>query len=201
MSDQLQELLQRIYNDGVKKAQEEAQEIREAAETQAKDLIDKAKTEAEEIVASARKAADDLRLNTDSDIKLGAQHTLSVIKQKVTEVLLNSAIEKPIKESFQNPQFLQDLILEVVKAWHNSPDTIRLILPEQLQQQLDDLLQQSIPGVMGDKIKVDFSPLMKDGFTIEPMDGTYKLSFTDDDFVNLFRSYLRPRTAKLLFTE
>jgi len=201
MSDQLQELLQRIHNDGVKKAQDEAQEILEAAETQANDLIAKAQAEAEQIIANARRTADDLHKNTDSDIKLGAQHTMSVIKHKITEVLLNTAIEQPVKESFQAQSFLRDLILEVVKAWHSSSDSIRLILPEQLQNKLDDLLRQSIPDALSRQIKVEFSPQMKDGFAIEPQDGTYKLSFTDADFVNLFRSYLRPRTAKLLFKD
>jgi V/A-type H+-transporting ATPase subunit E len=40
---------------------------------------------------------------------------------------------------------------------------------------------------------------MKKGFEIAPVDGTYKLSFSDEDFANLFKTYLRPRTKELLF--
>jgi V/A-type H+-transporting ATPase subunit E len=41
---------------------------------------------------------------------------------------------------------------------------------------------------------------MKAGFQIIPKDGSYKLSFTDKDFENFFKQYLRPRLMKLLFT-
>jgi len=201
MSDQLQELLQRIHSEGVEKAKGEAKEILDAAQEKAILMINNAETEAEKILAAARKASEDIQKNTESDMKLSAQHTMSVVKQKITDVVLTRIIELPAKESFNQHQFLQELIIEVVKAWRENSDSIRMVLSESLQKQLNQWLDQTIPSVLGTKIKVEFNPLMKNGFAIEPVDGTYKLSFTDEDFINLFRSYLRPRTAKLLFEE
>ncbi|NLO11970.1 MAG: V-type ATP synthase subunit E, partial [Candidatus Cloacimonetes bacterium] len=40
---------------------------------------------------------------------------------------------------------------------------------------------------------------VKNGFNLVPADGGYKLSFTDEDFANLFKGYLRPRTSQILF--
>lgn len=40
---------------------------------------------------------------------------------------------------------------------------------------------------------------MKQGFIIAPEDGTYKIKFEGDDFANLFKNYLRPRTKEILF--
>jgi len=40
---------------------------------------------------------------------------------------------------------------------------------------------------------------MDKGFQIGPKDGSYKVSFTDEDFKNFFKDYLRPGLIELLF--
>jgi V/A-type H+-transporting ATPase subunit E len=40
---------------------------------------------------------------------------------------------------------------------------------------------------------------MKSGFKVGPADGSYVISFTDEDFNNFFKAYLRPKSTELLF--
>ncbi len=40
---------------------------------------------------------------------------------------------------------------------------------------------------------------MKGGFRIAKTDDSYQISFTDEDFVTFFQSYLNERTNELLF--
>ena len=40
---------------------------------------------------------------------------------------------------------------------------------------------------------------MKGGFKIGPADGSYKISFSEDDFENFFKSFLRPKTIEMLY--
>jgi len=42
---------------------------------------------------------------------------------------------------------------------------------------------------------------MKSGFKIGPADESYLISFTDEDFTNFLKGYLRPKTSQLLFEE
>jgi V/A-type H+-transporting ATPase subunit E len=201
MSDQVQNLLQRVYEEGVNKAKEEAAKILESAKKEAEEITSKAGAAAEDILKSAQKKADDLHKNTNSDLKMAAQQTMSVIKQKLAELILSEAFEKSVTAAFDDQEFIKKLITETLQAWKASMSEGTLLLSEKLRADLDTYFLKSLPDVFGGELKVDFSPLMKEGFSLYPSDGTYKLSFTDEDFTNLFKSFLRPRTNQLLFKD
>ena len=74
-----------------------------------------------------------------------------------------------------------------------------ITISETLKPLLDEFYLKSLKELFDNKLQIDFSPTMKKGFEIAPADGTYKLSFSDEDFANLFKTYLRPRTKELLF--
>jgi V/A-type H+-transporting ATPase subunit E len=54
---------------------------------------------------------------------------------------------------------------------------------------------------MNKGLEFSFSPDVRTGFKIGPADGSYLISFTDDDFLNFLKAYLRPKTSHLLFGE
>ena len=199
MSDQLQDLLQRVYGEGVNKAKAEAEAILEKAKAEAENILTNAKTEADKTIAEAQKEAADIAKNTDSDLKMAAQNTLSAVKQKLTEVLLSEAFDPKLKEAASDADFVKKLILEMVSVWKESGGTVTI--SKSLESKLDQHFAQSLSSSAGKGLKVEFSPQMKNGFAISPADGTYKLSFTDEDFSNLFKSYLRPRSNKILFKQ
>jgi V/A-type H+-transporting ATPase subunit E len=197
MSDQLQDLLQKVYDEGVAKARAEADAILEKARADAEAIMAKAGAEAEKTVADAKKKAEDLSKNTDSDLKMAAQNTLSAVKQKLTDVFLAEAFDTKLREGFSDPQFLGKLIMEIVSAWKESGGSITI--SQSMEGKLGDAFLASLKDSAAKGLKVEFAPQMKSGFAISPADGSYKLSFTDEDFANLFKSYLRPRSNKILF--
>ena len=50
-------------------------------------------------------------------------------------------------------------------------------------------------------LEIDFSEKIKGGFKIGPKDGGYLVSFSDADFDQFFKQYMRPRLISLLFEE
>ena len=199
MNDQLQELLTRVYDEGVDKAKAEAEKILAEAKTKAEALLSEAQNQAQKTIADADHKAEELRKNSTSDIKLASQHSISALKNKITDLILQSVFDKDAKAAFGDAEFIKKLILEVLEGWKKDHADGALVLAESLQSKLDEHFLTSLKAVLNNKLKVDFSPVMKDGFTISPADGTYKLSFTDEDFTNLFKSFLRARTQALLF--
>ncbi|MDI9529396.1 MAG: hypothetical protein QM233_05635 [Candidatus Cloacimonadota bacterium] len=197
MSDQLQDLLKRVYEEGVSKAQSEADEIKQSAQAQASEIIQNAKDEAEKIIAEAQKNAAELGSNTESDLKMAAQHTISAVKQKLTDVFLSNAFDQPLKESLGEVKFVQQIIMEIVSTWKESGG--KITISKSMEGKLDEFFLKSIKSDTAKGLSIDFSPQMKSGFSVSPADGSYKLSFTDEDFANLFKSYLRPRSNQLLF--
>jgi V/A-type H+-transporting ATPase subunit E len=100
----------------------------------------------------------------------------------------------------QDGAFLQKLILEVLSKW-SPQSSLVLTVPESRKNELDTFFNTSVKSVFAGTLKIDYSPIMKNGLAVAPADGTYKLSFTDEDFANFFKSYLRPKAAQILFGE
>jgi len=197
MNDQLNDLLQRVYDEGVNKAKAEAEDILAKAQSEADGILAAAKTQAEKTMEAAKLEAQNLKQNSESDLRASAQSTLSAVKQQLTEALLNQAFDPGLKAATSDPELVKSLILEVVSAWKESGGTVTV--SKNLESKLEGILKQALPQAAAQGLKVDFSPAMKNGFSIAPADGSYKLSFTDEDFANLFKSYLRPRSNSILF--
>ena len=201
MSEKLQGLLQRIHEEGVAKAREEARQILEEAQAQADELLKKAEADAAAVVESAKKKAEELDRNTRSDLKMGAQHLMTSLKQRITNLVLAKAVDERIGASFRENDFVKKLILETLKLWPERGQALNLTLPAAVQKDLEKWAKTALKDVLDGEVRVDFSPAMKNGFSVAPADGTYKISFTDEDFATLFRSMLRPRVQRLLFGE
>lgn len=199
MNDQLQDLLTRVYEEGVAKANGEAERIIAEAKSKAEELLLSANTEAEIKLNEADKKAAELKKNTDSDLHMATNHSLSAVKQKITELILSQSLNAIINEVFSETEFMKKLILEAVNGWKSKADSGTIVISEAMKPKLDDYFLKSLKDIFAGKLNVDFSPTMKNGFMISPADGTYKLSFSDEDFANLFKSYLRPRTKEILF--
>ncbi len=200
MNDQLQDLLKRVYEEGVAKAKAEADTILEQANSNAQQIINNAERQAQEIVAKAEKNAADLKKNTDSDLQMAANHSLSAVKQKITDLILNQSLNTKIGEAFNDVEFMKKLIMEAVSAWKSNFEAGTLTISESMKPQLDEYFISSIKSLFKSEFVVDFSPVMKKGFQISPQDGTYKLVFSEDDFANLYKVYLRPRSKDILFS-
>ena len=199
MNDQLQDLLKRVYDEGVAKANAEAEKILESAKTEASGIVEKAKAEAELALKAAQKQAEDIKKNTDSDLTMAANHSLSAVKQKITELVLSQALGNKLSSAFSDAEFVKKLIMEALNTCKANAASGSIVISEALKPLLDDFFLKSLKDIFDGKLQVDFSPVMKNGFQISPVDGTYKLSFTDEDFANLFKTYLRPRTKEILF--
>jgi len=199
MNDQLQDLLKRVYEEGVAKANAEAEKIISQAKEQAENTVSQAKAEAERILKDAEKRAADLKKNTESDLNMAYNHTLTALKQKITDLVLSEALNTKLNEAFNDTEFVKKIILETLTAWRENASSGTIIISEKMKPHLDEFYIKSLKDIFDGKLKVDFSPVMKQGFIITPEDGTYKIKFEGDDFANLFKSYLRPRTKEILF--
>lgn len=199
MNDQLQDLLTKVYEEGVAKAKAEAARILEAATAEAEDLKAKAKTEAENIVSVASKKAQDITTNSSSDLKTAAAHSMASLKTKITELILDTAFKGDVKAVMNDPEFVKQTLLSVLEGWKKDHSDAAIVISPELKARLDENFLSRLKAILDGKLNIDFSPVMKNGFTISPQDGSYKLSFTEEDFSNLFKSFLRPRTQALLF--
>lgn len=204
MQTKLQELTDKIYQEGVAEANKEAEKILSKAKKDAQSHIAKAKKEAEELMAHAEKDAEELKKNTLNELQLSARQALSDLKQKVVSLIETKTIKPETSKAFKNEDFILDVIKTIVENWNpesGEPVQLEAILPKSQQKDIQAYFKTKAGAVLDKQLEVSFSDKIKNGFKIGPKDGGYQVSFSDDDFENFFQAYLRPRLIELLFKD
>ena len=202
MQDKLQELTDRLYNEGLSKGKQDAEELLQKAQTEADGIIAQAKAEAKRIIAQAEKDAEELKTKVAADVKMAATQSIAVTKQEIEKMVVTKTATEGVKANMGNVDFVKELITSVVKAFNPqnaSPVDLSLILPESLKAELEPFVKNEITNQFKGEVKVDYSKKMNGGFKISPKEGGYMLQFTDEEFTQLIANYLRPATKKILF--
>jgi V/A-type H+-transporting ATPase subunit E len=203
MEGKLREITERIYAEGVAKAREEADQLLSKAEKEAALMLSEARREAREILDKAREQADQLSENTQSELRLSARQLMSEVQQAIAGMLTTKLIEQPLEATLHEPGFLQQMITIALNNWrpegHTGPD-LQLLLPESDRARLSAFIAERSAALLQQGVQVHFDERIRSGFRIGPADGSYVVSFSGDDFQQLFRAYLRPQLDKLLFS-
>ena len=202
MQNKLQELTDRLYNEGLSKGKQEGEAILNDAKARAEEIIAGAKEEAAKIIAAAEKDAEDLRTKVTGDLKMAAEQSISATKQEIGTLITGKIADKEIASAMTSADFVKEIIRSVAKAFNpadDSPADIALVLPESLKKELEPFVKKEIAEILGKKVEATFSKKVSGGFTIGPKDGGWFISFTDETFKELISGYLRPATKKILF--
>jgi len=202
MQNKLQELTDRLYNEGLSKGRQEADQLLAKAKADAKEIVDKARNEADAIRAEAEKQAAETRTMVEGDLKMASTQAISALRQQVENMVITKAVSQPVGAALSDEGFVKDLIAMVVRAFNAAnPDGIGLdvILPAAAQKELGQAFVNETVKNLSKGIEVKNVKGLANGFKIGPKDGGYQLSFTGDDFTQLIGEYLRPATKKILF--
>ena len=200
MSNKLQELTERLYQEGLSKGKEEGELLLARAREDAARIVEEARQQAAGIVADAQKQADDLRDKTSSDVKMASAQCLQATRKDIEDLLVGAVSAESVKKQLSDPDFLKKIIQSVAERFSATESAdLSLILPASLQQELEPWLAGELTQALGAQPKASFSKKVAGGFSIGPKDGSWFVSLTDETFQDLIAEYLRPVTRKLLF--
>lgn len=202
MQNKLQELTDKLYNEGLSKGKEEGARILEDARKKAEEIISAAKAEAEAIRAGAEDAAADLKSKTEYDVKTASEQALQAVKKDIENILVSGISASPVESSLSDPGFLKEIIKAVASQFSATESKdMSLLMPAALQDKLEPWVAGELSEALGKGVKAGFSKKIAGGFNIGPADGSWYVSLTDETFKALIAEYLRPATKKLLFGE
>ena len=202
MQNKLQELTDKLYEEGLSKGKEEGARILEEARQEAERILTEARKEARNIQAEAERAAAEMKSKVESDLKMASAQTLQATRQDIENLVVARIADDKIGAALSDPDFLKQIILVVAQQFsaQESAD-LSLLLPERLQSQLEPFVQNEVTTVLGQEVSAAFTKKIAGGFRIGPKDGSYFISLTDDTFKGLIGEYLRPVTRKFLFEQ
>lgn len=204
MQQSVQALTEKIYNEGVTKAQAKGDEIIAEAKKKALSIVNEAQAKADKIMAKSEQKAKDRKTKVDAELRLSARQSLGMLKQKMTDLIIWEVTNEPIEKAFENTKFITDLIEKLVDYWlarFGQEEHLRILLPEEDYKRYQEYIEARAQDLLKKGVTVEFKGKMSNGFQIETHDHRFKVSFTAEDFENYFRTFARPRTYKLLFGE
>lgn len=196
MENKLQQLTEKLYNEGLSKGQAEGETIIAQAKQEAAKIIAKAKADAEKTADDAAKAAAELKINTENEVRLASLQAMSSLRQQIERMIVTAAVTPRVNAAWTDGKFVKELILAAVEKFNpTSEEPINIVVPEWMLKEIE----ASIAEKLNDGIRIVTDSKVKVPFRIAPQNGSYYVSFTDADFDTLFKSYIRPRVSELLF--
>ncbi|WP_071134248.1 hypothetical protein [Millionella massiliensis] len=202
MENKLQQLTEKLYNEGLSKGRAEAEAILAKAHADAERIVAEAQDKARAIAAQAEKSAEQLKTNTENEVKLVAAQLKSALRQQIERMVQLEVLSPKVSEAWRDNSFIQNLAVTAVQAV-GTDKGLSVVLPENRGAELVEAVKQALAERLGADggVEVITDAKVRVPFRIQVKEGGYYVSFTDADFDALFQSYLRPKVAQLLYGE
>lgn len=185
----LQQLTDKLYQEGLEKGRAEAES-----------LVAEAEARAAKIAADAERKAEDVEKNAMTEIALAGKQAVAKIKSEIETLIVAKVTAEGIKSANLDPAFIKDMLLAVAANWNNGAKAdLKALLPEAKKAELGAAFDSAAKALLAEGVEVGFSNDVKSGFKVGEKNGGYYISFSDESFEALLGGYLREKAAELLF--
>jgi V/A-type H+-transporting ATPase subunit E len=200
MEHKIQEITEKLYHEGVERGNEEAIKIVEEAKHKASNIIEKAKKEAESIISEATVKAAEMNKNTRSELQMASNQLIASLEQEVASLVNGKIVEDAVNLAIDDKQFMQQLIVKAVERWASDQNLKVFVAPAE-KSAVENFFSANAKALLDKGLVIETANNVKAGFQIGPADGSYKVSFTREDFIRFFKEFLRPKVVELLFDQ
>lgn len=200
MAEELQSLLDKINEEGVKKAEAEAAKIVAAAHAEAKEILAAAQSEAAAAVKAAGEQAEALEKRAESAIRQAARDILLELRNELTRRLQRAV--SGASEAALTPEFMAGLIRELAAKFAAAPDAqITVLTAAKDTAALDAALRGALKSDLRSAPKLFADAGIKGGMEVSFRDGEAYFDFTAEAVTELVAAYIGPRLAALIAPE
>ncbi|MDR1344279.1 MAG: hypothetical protein LBJ39_02895 [Tannerellaceae bacterium] len=196
MDTKIQELTDKIYREGVEKGNEEAGRIISEANQKKLTIVTEAEAEAKRIIAAAGKQAAEMEKNTKAELKLYAAQAVEALKSEVTNLITGKVASTNVKAVATDKEYIRQVILTIAAGWAKNEE---LSIQTSDAEALVKYFESNAKDLLDKGVKIEKINGKDTAFTIVPADGSYKVTFGEDEFVSFFKDFLRPQLVELLF--
>jgi len=196
MNTKLQELTDKIYLEGIEKANEEANGILAEARKEAAGIISKATEESVKIMKSAEDKSNELMKNTRAELKLFAQQSVNALKSEITNIICGTIVSDAVKAAVTDKDFMQKMLLNLVEGLAKDQ---QVIIEAKDAEALNSYFASNAKALLNKGVVIKEANGVKADFTVIPEEGGYKLTFGEEELIAYFKEFLRPRLVEMLF--
>lgn len=161
----IQQLAEKLQQDGINKGKEEAEKVVSQANTDAENIVSAAKEKEKEIVEQAKKEAESILENGKQNLRLAARDVLLKLQQDISGVfqgILSSAVEEGISKEDNMKALLQSLVDSYKKQ--DESHLFKVEIPEDASTSLKGWLKDDLKANVKEKKQLK-------GFCLQDKDG------------------------------
>ena len=200
MENKLDVLTKKLYEEGVDKANQEAEKIIAQAKEKAAKLIAEAEEQAKGIKAGAATEVENMKKKAESEMTLSARQAITALKQSITSLISGEVAGNIAKAGFKDEAFVQEMIVAILKKWDVASGNLNLelILSEEEKEKFQQIVATKYKELLDKGLEIKVGD-HTDAFVIQPKDGGYQVAFSEKLFETFFNQYMRSFTKSLLY--
>ena len=196
MDTKIQELTEKIYQEGVEKGNKEAENIIAEANAKKQEILNEAEAEARKILANAEKQVLEAKKNGEAELKISANYVIESLKKEIVNLLTGKITDASIKPIVTDKAFMQKIILEMAKSWaKNEAYIIQTADADELRKYFEGNAKE----LLNKGVTIEHIAGKSASFTIQLADGSYKINFGEEEFILFFKELLNPQLVEKLF--
>jgi V/A-type H+-transporting ATPase subunit E len=199
MSEDLQNLIDKIRAEGVEKAEAEAKAIVDKAKAEAAEIVDKAKAEADAAREAARRDGESFAARAEQQVRQAMRDIHLSVAQDL-EGLVDTLVKDCVGKAMASQDAVSAWVSKAVDAYlANGEKGVGVALGGSAAAMADTIRALVCEKAAGNGgVRVEASPAFPDGFTIRLSGGRVEHCFTVEAVADALSSMLRPEIAKLL---
>jgi V/A-type H+-transporting ATPase subunit E len=193
MTQDLQQLLEKIQRDGVDKAKSDADKLVSEAQAQARKIVEAAHAEAAKIKADARQEAEAFERRAEETVRQSARDTVLNVEKAVT-ALFGGLLLKDVNAALSSAELTAELAAEAVRAYIGEKGGVEVAAAAKLA----DALRAKLAAEAASGVTVVTDDTTGAGFRLRLAGGRVEHAFTGAAVADALAKQLRPRLAALM---
>ncbi len=204
----VQQLIDRLSNEGVAEGQRQADKIVADAQQRADDMLGAARREATEILKQAREEAKTFQAACDEALQLAARDAIRDFGARVHEGLRNR-LQELVHHELQQPDLIKRMILEITSEVSESvrDQRVEVTLPPEIMSEDEarnlvdaaepDALLMFVEGLIGQRLRDGVSVRLgshnQNGVAVRVIDQNVEIDLTVETITELLGRHMLPR--------
>jgi V/A-type H+-transporting ATPase subunit E len=209
----VQQLIDRLQNEGVRKGQAEADAVLVAARAQAMKIVDEARHEADQLVKAAQQESERTRKNGEDAVRLAGRDAILHLTEELRKDF-ERKLQKLVGHTLQDTEFLKQLILEVARKAmpEDAEGRVNVLLPadqvtsEELSQKKEKLPKDSLAkfvvslggAAVRDGLTFAVAESGVPGIRVQIVDDDLQIDLTTDTLTHFLLQHLTPRFQAIM---
>jgi V/A-type H+-transporting ATPase subunit E len=198
MTQQLQELLNKIKTEGIQAADDKAKEIEIQAQAKSRQIIEQAQKEAAHILQSAQGEVKRIRESTQIALQQASRDTLLSLRKQIEQILAR-LIQAKTGEALSS-DVLSEILTDVIKKSLDAKSlgSLEITLNAQDLEKVKNGFSAHLKEQIKKGVRFQSSQDSGKGFTISFDSGKSSFEFTDQSLAEFFSSFLSVDAASFV---